>query len=116
MHPVGPGMLRVEWTAPVEGQRNGKLTSYKIGWTRVAEEESVLRRAKGAGGHVLRSALEDTKVDIDQLDTHTLYRLTVTAGTADGFGPDSRSVQKRTSPDGQFLLSTHQVSTAADHN
>ena len=105
VRPIGAGSLEIKWQPPTQGEQNGRLTSYKILWEKLAEPNADYgkrtQRKNGNGGEILRSADEPNQMEIDGLDTFTLYKVTVTAGTGQGFGPESQPVQRRTIEDGE---------------
>jgi hypothetical protein len=111
--PIGADRLQVSWSAPDKSQQNGRLSSYIVRWTRVksADDEDDanesggdVRRTNGEGGELNLLASAPTEITVTDLNTYTLYRVTVTAGTREGFGPDSEPVEQRTGEDGQCCL------------
>lgn len=112
---VGSDKLLVSWSAPDKSQQNGRLISYVVRWTRVkaADDDEaddvavdIPRRSNGDGGELNRLASDPTEVTISHLNTYSLYRVTVAAGTREGFGPDSQPVEQRTGEDGQCFVCT----------
>lgn len=85
----------VSWQPPPVEKQNGIITEYSIKYTAVDGEDDKPHEILGIPS-------DTTKYLLEQLEKWTEYRITVTAHTDVGPGPESLSVLIRTDEDGML--------------
>lgn len=110
--------LLLVWSPPAKEEQKGKLVKYLIKWRAVSNESASevdmsseeveddsnegKHRLKGSRGwsEVKQNADLETKFLIDNLTPSTVYEVTISACTDEGYGPESEPIRNRTAADG----------------
>lgn len=94
--------LRVSWKAPPADNQNGALAGYDVRYQRVSGSGAAV--GTGGQGEEVKGfpiPVEQLQRLLEGLSKWTWYRITVSAFTTQGTGPDSPALLCRTSEDGE---------------
>ncbi|XP_028417344.1 receptor-type tyrosine-protein phosphatase F-like [Dendronephthya gigantea] len=90
--------FELSWEAPVENLRNGRITGYKVCYSKTSGA------ANYPGPKCINRSIRSSPYTIFQLQSATMYFITVAAGTEAGFGPESKIISAISSGDAVNLV------------